>query len=103
MSCNVCDEPCPYCDADEPTAGHCDWVFVRSVGDHYKIDCERCPGELRVLLPVPIQDFCDAMKGFGDRHRHCEPTLKSERLLLLRALRRRAKPEGGSFTISLGL
>ncbi len=102
MTCRVCDEPCPYCYA-EPSPSACDWVFVRSRGDHYQIECERCPGELRVMLPVPMTDFIDAMNGFGDRHRRCEPTLQSERLLLLRALRRRAKPEGGSFTITMGL
>lgn len=78
------------------------WIFVRMGGDHYRLVCERCPGELRVLLPVPMQDFLDAMKGFGDRHRECEPTVKSERLQLLAVLRRRAWPEGGSFTITLG-
>lgn len=104
MTCRVCDEPCPYCFNEPPQArGACDWVFVRSGGDHYRIECERCAGELRVLLPVGITDFVDAMNGFGDRHGTCEPTLKSARLLLLRALRRRAKPEGGSFTITLGL
>lgn len=82
---------------------HCDWVFVCSGGGHYKIDCERCQGQLRVMLPVPLTDFCDAMNGFGKRHKRCRRSLRGERLQLLHLLRRRAKPEGGSFTITMGL
>ena len=87
------------------TRPHCDWVFVRvgSGGRTYDIDCERCGGSLRVLLPVPVPDFIDAMNGFGKRHKRCRRSLRGERLQLLHLLRRRAKPEGGSFTITMGL
>ena len=78
------------------------WVFVRMGGDHYKFECERCRAELKIGLPAPMQDFIDAMKVFGKRHRRCKPTLQSERLYLLAILRRRAK-QTGSFTLTLGL
>ncbi len=79
-----------------------DWVFIRMGGDHYKCECERCNCDLRVMLPVGIEDFIDAMNSFGNRHRRCRPTLQSERLQLLRTLRRRAK-ETGSFTFTMGV
>jgi hypothetical protein len=84
-----------------------DWIFVHAPGgdhtDRYGFECERCRSVLTVLLPVSLEDFVDASMGFQIRHRRCMRSLHGERCQLLGALRRRANPAGGSFTITLSV
>jgi hypothetical protein len=78
-----------------------DWIFVHQRGDYYEIECERCRHVLGLRLPIMLTDLSDAALGFQMRHRRCKRSLHGERCQLLGVLRRRAHPEGGSFTITM--
>ena len=80
-----------------------EWVFIRSLGHAYRCECLRCESFLDVGLPVAMDDFLDVIKVYGQRHKRCSRTLRSERRELCALLRRRANPGGGSFTFTLGI
>ena len=81
----------------------CNWVFIRTIELGYRFECFRCESHLDIACPVPMNDFLDAIKVYGKRHKRCSRTLRSERRELCATLRRRAFPGGGSFTFTLGL